>query len=48
MTENQNMNKTKMEDVQLQHLLFKTASRMSEMFPKTLSVSLYLFVRYFL
>ena len=36
MTDNQNMNKTTMEDVQLQHFLFKTASRMSEMFPKTL------------
>ena len=37
-----------MKDVQQQHLLFKTASRMSELFPKTL-VSLYLFVRlYFL
>ena len=30
------MNKTTMKDVQLQHFLFKTASRMSEMFPKTL------------
>ena len=36
MTDNQNMNKTTMKDVQLQHFLFKTASRMSEMFPKTL------------
>ena len=36
MTDNQNMNKTTMKYVQLQHFLFKTASRMSEMFPKTL------------
>ena len=27
MTDNQNMNKTTMKDVQLQHFLFKTASR---------------------
>ena len=36
MTDNQNMNKTTMKDVQLQHFLFKRTSRMSEMFPKTL------------
>ena len=36
MTDNHNMNKTTMKDVQLQHFLFKRASRMSEMFPKTL------------
>ena len=36
MTDNQNMNKTTMKDVQLQHFLFKRASRMSEMFPKIL------------
>ena len=36
MTDNQNVNKTSMKDVQLQQLLFKRASRMSEMFPKSL------------
>ena len=36
MTENQNVNKTTMKDVQQQHFLFKRASRMSKMFPKTL------------
>ena len=36
MTDNHNMNKTTMKDVQLQHFLFKRASRMSEMFLKTL------------
>ena len=36
MTDNQNKNKTTMKDVQLQHFLFKTGSRMPEMFPKTL------------
>ena len=36
MTDNQNMIKTTIKDVQLQHYLFKTAGRMSEMFPKTL------------
>ena len=35
MTDNQNVNKTTMKDVQLQQLLFKRASRMSEMFPKS-------------
>ena len=36
MTGNQNMNKTTMKYVQLQQFLFKTASRKSKMFPKTL------------
>ena len=36
MTDNQNKNKTTMKDIQLQDFLFKTASRMPEMFPKTL------------
>ena len=36
MAENQNMNKSTMKDVQLQHFLLKRASRMSEMFPKCL------------
>ena len=35
MTANQNMNKTSMKHVQ-QHFLFKTASKVTEMFPKTL------------
>ena len=35
MTGNQNMNKTTMKYLQLQQLLFKTASRMPKMFPKT-------------
>ena len=41
MTDNQNKNKTTMKDVQLQHLLFKTASRMPEMFLKTLLFSVF-------
>ena len=35
MTANQNMNETSMKHVQ-QHSLFKTASKVTEMFPKTL------------
>ena len=35
MAANQNMNKTSMKHVQ-QHFLFKTASKVTEMFPKTL------------
>ena len=35
MTDNQNVNKATMKDAQIQHFLFKRASRMSEMFPKT-------------
>ena len=34
MTDNQNMNKTSMKHVQ-QRTLFKTSSRVNEMFPKT-------------
>ena len=44
MTDNQNVNKTTMKDVPLQHFLFRRASRMSEMFPKTLYFFLCLFV----
>ena len=36
MTDNQNVIKTTMKDVQLQHFLLKRASRMSKMFRKTL------------
>ena len=46
MTDNQNTNKTSMKDVQQQHFLFKTASRMSEMFREIL-ISLCLFARLF-
>ena len=35
MTNNQNIKKTSMKDVQQQHFLFKTAIRMTEMFPKS-------------
>ena len=46
MTDNQNVNKTSMKDVQQQHFLCKRASRVAEMFPKT-SFSFCLFVRFF-
>ena len=46
MTDNQNMSKTSMKDVQQQYFLFKTASRVREKFSKTL-FSLCLFVRLF-
>ena len=36
MTDNQNMSKATIKDVHLKHLFFKRASRMSEMYPKTL------------
>ena len=36
MTDNQNINKTSMKHVQQQHFLFKTASWVTEMFPKPL------------
>ena len=45
MTDNQNVNKTTMKDVQLQHFLYKRASRMSEMFRKTFFF--FVFVRFF-
>ena len=35
MTNNQNIKKTSMKDVQQQHFLFKTAIRMTKMFPKS-------------
>ena len=43
MTDNQNVNKTSMKDVQQQHFLCKRASRVAEMFPKTSFSSLCLF-----
>ena len=46
MTDNQNVNKASMKDVQQQHFLCKRASRVAEMFPKT-SFSFCLFVRFF-
>ena len=46
MTDNQNVNKTSMKDVQQQHFLCKRASRVAEMFPKT-SFSFCFFVRFF-
>ena len=46
MTDNQNVNKTSMKDVQQQHFLFKRARRVAEVFPKT-SFSFCLFVPFF-
>ena len=48
MTDNQNKNKTTMKDVQLQHFLFKTTSRMPQMFPKTLFFFVFVSSSFFL